>query len=82
MHQGPGFLYLQHQMHYTDLIPKSRVPVSTAVDRSSELETCADCGPDSRATRAAHHISGLLDLGWDVGKDSELLAPKWFFTGQ
>jgi len=61
---------------------KTRVPVSTAVDRSSVLETCADCGPDSRATRAAFAIDCLLDLGWEVGHDAELLPPAWFRRGK
>ena len=64
-------------------IPLPRVPVSTAVPHSSKFETNADeFGPVSlepHVYELADAINCLIEAGYKLGCDGELLPPKWAY---
>ena len=51
------------------------VPVSTTEDVSPTIETSDQF---ARLKQAVLARRVLINLGWTVGVDKELLAPKWF----
>lgn len=64
-------------------IPVPRVPVSTAMTHSSKFETKIDeSGPvslESHVYELADAINCLIDAGYKLGCDGELLPPKWAY---
>ena len=62
-------------------VPLPCVPVSTAGIRESKNETKADqIGPDQTGLHIyelADAINCLIDAGYKLGCDGELLPPKW-----
>lgn len=72
-------------MHITRIagVPSSCVPVSTTDTLASKNETKADLiGPESTGLHIyelADAINCLIDAGYKLGCDGELLPPKWAF---
>ena len=64
-------------------IPVPRVPVSTAMPQLSKFETNVDeSGPvslESHIYELADAINCLIDAGYKLGCDGELLPPKWAY---
>jgi len=64
-------------------VPLPRVPVSTTVARVSKDETKTGLiGPDQTGLHIyelAEAINCLIDAGYKLGCDGELLPPKWAY---
>jgi hypothetical protein len=64
-------------------VPLPRVPVSTAETRASINETkTPENGPESSGLHIyelAEAINCLIDAGYKLGCDGELLPPKWAY---
>jgi len=64
-------------------VPLPRVPVSTTEPQVSKNETKADLiGPGSTGLHVyelAEAINCLIDAGYKLGCDGELLPPKWAY---
>ena len=64
-------------------VPLPCVPVSTAGVLESKNETkAAECGPismESHIYELADAINCLIDAGYTLGCDGELLPPKWAY---
>jgi hypothetical protein len=64
-------------------VPLPCVPVSTTVTLASKNETkAAESGPismESHIYELADAINCLIDAGYKLGCDGELLPPKWAY---
>ena len=65
------------EMHYPSGVSSPCVPVSATVNPCPGLETGEPTGHSHHKYEVAEAIHTLIDYGFSIGCDGELLPPRW-----